>query len=159
MEFRKLEEADKDWVNEFIREHWGSEQVVVHDTIYLPCCMDGFVAEDNNSKAGLITYIIQNNKCEIVTLNSIIEHKGYGRNLIDLVVNEATEKRCEIIWLITTNDNIRGIEFYLKYGFKLKKVYYNAVNNSRKIKPEIPLIAENGIAITDEFEFVLPLNQ
>jgi predicted regulator of amino acid metabolism with ACT domain len=53
---------------------------------------------------------------------------------------------------------MRAIEFYQKIGFQLIMVYPDAVNYSRKLKNEIPLIAENGIPIRDELEFVLQLS-
>jgi ribosomal protein S18 acetylase RimI-like enzyme len=43
--------------------------------------------------------------------------------------------------LITTNDNLRAIGFYQRLGYQLVNVYPNAVEKSRKIKSEIPLIA------------------
>jgi len=157
MVFRKLNNDDKTWVNDFVKRQWGSEQIIVHNKIYLPSKLEGFVAEDNNVNVGLITFEIQNQCCEIVSLNSIVEHKGIGRELVKLVTQTAKAQDCRTVWLITTNDNIRAIDFYQKMGFQLIKVYPNAVDNSRKIKPEIRLIAENGIPIRDELELVLKL--
>jgi N-acetylglutamate synthase-like GNAT family acetyltransferase len=158
MNFRKLEMNDRNWVDEFIRNHWGSKQIIIHNKIYFPGDLDGFVAENNEEKYGLITYQIQKHSCEIVTLNSTIEHHGFGRDLVKLVIEDAKLKGCEIVRVVTTNDNIRAIEFYQKLDFQLIMVYPDAVNNSRTIKPEIPLTGENGIPIRDELEFVLQLS-
>lgn len=158
MNFRKLEVNDRNWVDEFIRNHWGSKQIIIHNKIYFPGDLDGFVAENNEEKIGLITYQIQKHNCEIVTLNSTIEHHGFGRELVKSVIEEAKLQGCEILWVVTTNDNIRAIEFYQKLGFQLIMVYPDAVNYSRKIKPEIPITANNGIPIRDELEFVLNIS-
>jgi hypothetical protein len=62
------------------------------------------------------------------------------------------------LWLISTNDNLNALKFYQKRGFSLVKLYKNAVNETRKkIKPEIPLIGENGIPIRDEVELEILL--
>jgi len=158
MNIRKIESNDRVWVNEFISDHWGSEKIIVNNKIYVPADLEGFIAEDNERKVGLITYHILKNSCEIVTLNSTIEHCGFGRELVKSVIVEARLKGYELIWVITTNDNIRAIEFYQKLGFQLIMVYPDRVNYSRKIKPEIPLTAENGIPIRDELEFILQLS-
>lgn len=153
--YRKVMQKDKTWVNEFINEHWGSNKVVVHKKVYYPYKLEGFLAETNKEQIGLVTYKIKNKKCEIVTLNSIRENKGIGTHLVNLVLRKAKGSGCNIVWLITTNDNIKGIYFYQKLGFRLVKVYLDAVNESRMLKPEIPLKSENGIQIRDELKFNL----
>lgn len=37
-------------------------------------------------------------------------------------------------------------------------LYHNALENSRRLKPSIPLIGENDIPIKHEIEFVMELN-
>lgn len=64
---------------------------------------------------------------------------------------------CARLWLITTNDNVGALVFYQKAGFRLVAVYPDAVNQARKLKPQIPLVAENGIPIRDEIELALDL--
>ncbi len=156
--YREKNEFDKKWIDKFIKAHWGSKQVVVHKTIYIPSELNGFIAEITKEKIGLITYQIKNKICEIVSLNSIKENKGVGTKLVELVIKQAKDLSCKKIWLVTTNDNIKAIYFYQKLGFQLVKVLLNAVAESRKIKPEIPEIANNGLLIKDEIEFVLKLN-
>jgi RimJ/RimL family protein N-acetyltransferase len=157
--FRRVSEDDREWVKSFTIMHWGSEKVVVHNIIYYPHELEGFIALYKSEKSGLITFIIEQQSCEIVTLNSIVENKGIGSSLVKLVLEETKRNNCNKLWLITSNDNIRAISFYQKLGFQLMKVYPDAVTESRKIKPEIPLIAENGIPIRDELEFVLYLSK
>ena len=55
--------------------------------------------------------------------------------------------------LVTTNDNINALRFYQKRGFDMARLYRNAMEASRKIKPEIPLVGENGIPLRHEIEF------
>ena len=65
----------------------------------------------------------------------------------------ARKNRCMRIWLITTNDNIHAIRFYQRFGFELKGVYINALEESRKLKSSIPLTGNEGIPLKHEFEF------
>ena len=155
--YRDVLSSDKEWVKEFITRHWSSNKIVVHESVYYPNRLKGFLAEDRKKKIGLITYKIAKDGCEIVTLNSVKQNKGVGTQLVKLVLSEAKKRKCKNIWLITTNDNIKAIRFYQKLGFRLIKVYSDVVKESRKIKPEIPVVAENGIPIRDELEFRLKI--
>ena len=65
--------------------------------------------------------------------------------------------KCKRIVLVTTNDNINAIRFYQKRGFDMVCLYHNAMDVSRKLKPEIPLIGENGIPLRHELEFEMIL--
>lgn len=152
--YREISGDDRKWVHAFIKKHWSSDIVVVHNTIYYPEKLDGFLAEYKSKKIGLITYLIKDDKCEIITINSLNENQVVGTHLMKLVMNEAKQLKCKKIWLITTNDNINAICFYRKLGFCLDKVYPDALTASRKIKPEIPFIGANGIPMRDELEFI-----
>jgi ribosomal protein S18 acetylase RimI-like enzyme len=107
--------------------------------------------------AGLVTYHIAGNGCEIVTLDSLRPSLGIGTTLIESVKAAAGAAGCRRLWLITTNDNLHALGFYQKRGFRLAAVHPGAVNESRKLKPEIPLIGNDGIPIRDEIELEIVL--
>ena len=141
---------DEQWISALMTERWGSDIVVVHDTVYKPVELQGFVAILDDEPVGLITYHLDNHACEIVTLDSLQPSFGVGSTLIEAVMNYARDKGCKRIWLMTTNDNLDALRFYQKRGFVLVSVYRNAGSNARKLKPEIPEGGENGIPIRDE---------
>lgn len=149
---RPLTDADRAWVREFMIEHWGDEIAVVHDTIYRPVELPGFAAFLNEEVAGLVTYHIKGDACEIVTLDSLQEGLGIGTRLIEAVREAAIRERCTRLWLVTTNDNTLAFRFYQKRGFRLIAVRPGAVEAARRIKPKIPLIGNDGIPIRDELE-------
>jgi GNAT superfamily N-acetyltransferase len=157
IEFRKCLPEDRDLISSLIVLRWGSEFIVVHNTIYIPANLDGFIAFEGDKPAGLITYTIDNESCEIVSLDSFMENIGIGTKLINLVKEEASAQGCRSLWLITTNDNEHAAEFYRNRGFELTGVFTGAVDDARKIKPEIPPKNERGIPITDELRFSLNL--
>ena len=64
----------------------------------------------------------------------------------------ARDAGCTRSWLITTNDNARALAFYRALGFGVTAVRPGAVDGSRKLKPSIPLVSEDGVPITDEVE-------
>lgn len=144
---------------DFFTEHWGSPEMVISSGIYDCSSLDGFaVVEDKDKIVGLITYIFENNECEIISLDSVKEGKGIGTILVKEVENLASKKSCKLVKLITTNDNLLALKFYQKRGFILSKIINNAVEKARKLKPEIPLIGNEGIPIRDEIELIKKLS-
>jgi GNAT superfamily N-acetyltransferase len=149
---------DQEWVAQFMHEQWGSNKVVSRGVIYYPQDLPGFVALHQSEKVGLVTYTIVGRSCEIVTLNSTFPSSGVGTALIEAVRDIAIKAGCKRLWLITTNDNTNALRFYQKRGFVLIAVYRNALELSRKLKPEIPVIGDHGIPLRDELELEMILN-
>ncbi|MBN1880494.1 GNAT family N-acetyltransferase [bacterium] len=155
---RKKTDGDQAWIDAFISDHWGEEFIVVHAERFRPGELDGFVAFDLSGQViGLITYVILQNQCEVMTLNSVREGIGVGTALLHAVQAVASGCGCQRIWLITTNDNLSALGFYQKRGYELVKINRHALEKSRKLKSSIPLIASNGIPIRDEIELELLL--
>lgn len=91
--------------------------------------------------------------CEIVSLDSLRENQGIGTALLTQVLAQARQRGCAKAVLITTNDNLRAMGFYQKRGFDMVALYRNALDVSRRLKPEIPAIGENCIPLRHEIEF------
>lgn len=151
---RRLTHDDLPRLRQFWVEHWDGEEMVVHGEVFRLDQLDGFVTEDWQ---GLVTFYAFETECEIVSLDSLREGQGLGTKLLNAVVDEARKQNCKRVFLCTTNDNLRGLRFYQKRGFELVTVHRGAVNESRKIKPSIPLIGNDGIPIRDEIELEMNL--
>ena len=67
------------------------------------------VLDNNPAVIGLITYIITNDECKIISLDSTEENKGIGTSLLQEVERVALENECKYINLITTNDNLLAL--------------------------------------------------
>ena len=154
---RRLTPNDLPHLRQFWIEHWGGEEMIAHGNIYRPEQLDGFVVEDGEEWIGLITFVIKGEECEVTSLDSLREGQGIGSLLIEKAVEEARLNNCERLFLITTNDNLHALGFYQKRGFALVAVYRGAVNQSRKIKPSIPLVGNDGIPLRDEIELEMKL--
>ena len=157
MNIRRLTHDDLSNLRQFWNEQWGGEFVVTHGEIYHPEDVDGFIVEKDNEWVGLITFVIANDECEITSLDSLREGQGVGMKLIHAVVDEARKQNCRRVFLVTTNDNLHALGFYQRRGFELVTIHRGAVNESRKIKPSIPLIGENNIPLRDEIELELKI--
>lgn len=74
---------DRSTVRQFFITHWGSPQMVVSTGVYDCSELDGFAAVQGSGKiVGLITYMINVEECEIVSLDSVIENQGVGSALL-----------------------------------------------------------------------------
>lgn len=154
---RPLSEDDQAWVSRFLKERWGAVAVVSRGRVHHPDKLPGFAAVQADSLVGLATYHIEGNACEIVTLDSLAEGIGIGSALIATVKQKAVEAGCRRLWLITTNDNLHALGFYQKRGFALAVLHRNALEESRRIKPEIPETGLDGIPLRDEIELEMIL--
>lgn len=152
VQIRALEPADQSWLHDFLIEHWGSSQMVYSKGIHHLDKLPGFVALHGSEPLGLITFHVAGGELEIVSLDSLREGLGIGSALIQAAEGAAAEQHIRRVWLFTTNDNLNALRFYQKRGYDLVQIYRRAVDKAREIKPQIPLIGNDGIRIQDEIE-------
>jgi ribosomal protein S18 acetylase RimI-like enzyme len=140
-------------IADFFSENWGAPIIVTRGKIHTVEDVQGYAVIIDEEIKSLITYCIEKGECEIVSLDSQIENQGIGTSLIEKVIETAKEHQCKRVWLITTNDNIKAIRFYQRRGFNIAGLYINAIQESRRIKPQIPLYGFDEIPILHEIEF------
>ncbi len=149
--------ADRPFLRAFMREHWGDEAMVDRERVFYPAENPAFIAEDGGDVVGVVTYEMRNDDCEVTSLNSLRREQGIGGALMEAVIAEAKAQGCRRVWLLTTNDNLVGLKFYQKRGFRLAALYPGAIDTARALKPGISLVGESGIPIRDELELELAL--
>ena len=159
---RPLSQDDRNWVAHFLDEHWSSTKVVTRGKSVYAHLLPGFVAEladapDDAPAIGLVTYNLEGDNCEIMTLNSLQPGIGVGTALLEAIKMAAEEAGLRRLWLIITNDNMHALRFLQKRGFHLAAVYPQSLTESRKMKPQIPLVGQDGIPLRDEIELELIL--
>ena len=150
---RAVEGRDREWVVRILTENWGEPRIISRGKENFADRLPAFLAHIHGTPAGLLTYRIEHDECEVVSLNSRCENHGIGAALLGAVEHTARTARCRRVWLITTNDNIRALRFYQKRGWALVAVHRNALDESRRLKPSIPEIGLEGIPLRDEIEF------
>jgi len=119
--------------------------------------LPGFIAEVDNRPVGLLTYHVEDDQCEVVSLNSLREGMWIGSSLLDAAKEAAQAAGCRRMWLITTNDNLAALGFYQKRGWRLVAIHRDALEESRRLKPEIPAVGIDGIPVRDEIELEMLL--
>ncbi|MFL0246579.1 GNAT family N-acetyltransferase [Candidatus Clostridium stratigraminis] len=157
MDIKTISSENRKQINDFISLRWFSTVMVVRGELVDMTILDGFVIYESEKIIGLVTYKINDTDCEIMSLDSLNEKQGIGTALVNKVIETARENKCRKIKLITTNDNIISLRFYQKLGFDMIKLYHNALDISRKLKPSIPLLGEFDIPLKHEIELKMDL--
>jgi GNAT superfamily N-acetyltransferase len=157
MAVRPVEDRDRPTVAWLTRQLWGALEVVVHDDVFHPAELPGFIAERSGRIAGLVTFEVRQGALEIVTINALNVYQGIGTLLIEAVRAEAKRLGCAQVTLTTTNDNIGALRFYQRRGFRLAALRPGAVDRSRQHKPEIPQTGDFGIPLRDEIDLSCPV--
>jgi N-acetylglutamate synthase-like GNAT family acetyltransferase len=150
--------ADRPWLRQFMRDHWGAEEMVAAGRLFYPAENPALLAEQDGQVIGVVTYEFHADECEITSINNHYATSGIGTALIERVAAAARSRSCRRVWLITTNDNLNALRFYQKRGFRLAALYPGAVDESRTIKPQISLVGENGLPLHDEIRLELTLD-
>ena len=156
-DIRSVGEIDPQRISGFIERRWGSRFVISRGKLHDAAALPGFFACHHERVIGLATYNLANEACELVTLDSEVEGIGVGSALVAAVHEMAVAAHCRRLWLITTNDNLPAVGFYQNRGFRITAVHPNALDLSRQLKPQIPLIGLDGIPLRDEIELEMSL--
>ena len=156
-QIKELEQKYRNQVYKFMKNEWGDLTIISLGKIYYAEKLNGFVALNQEKVVGFVLYHVENNECEIIALYSDIENNGIGTALIKTMKDFAVKNNFKRLFLITTNDNVRAISFYQKNEFSIATIHVDTIKNSRKLKPQIPLYADNGLPIRDELEFEFKL--
>jgi GNAT superfamily N-acetyltransferase len=154
---RPILPADREWVAATVVERWMDPTVVGHGVVYRPEELPGFIAERGGTAVGLLTFVIEGEACEVVTIDALVEGIGAGTALLGACAAHARAHGCTRLWLVTTNDNRHARAWYERRGFRVTAVHEGAVDHSRELKPSIPLIGAGGVPITDEIEMAMEL--
>jgi ribosomal protein S18 acetylase RimI-like enzyme len=112
------------------------------DVLSLP----GLIAFRGDRFEGVLTYRADGDDCELVAIATAKSRHGVGTRLVEALKAVGHER----IWLVTTNDNVDALRFYQRRGFRLISLRPGGVDESRRVKPEIPETGAYGIALRDE---------
>ena len=153
MIFCAVSESNRDRINDFLRAHWFSTDLIVRGECVDMTKADGIAVLEDEEIVGLVMFRMDGMDCEILSLDSLVSGKGLGTVLLQKAEKIARKNGCTRLKLITTNDNIGAMRFYQRRGFDMAALHRNALEVSRRLKPEIPLLGEHDIPLRHEIEF------
>jgi GNAT superfamily N-acetyltransferase len=148
---------DRATLEAFLRERNAlrvARRGVVVDSLDHPAVL----ARSAGELAGVATYVVDGDGCELLTLHAATGWTGIGSALLAAVQDLARDAGCRRLWVVTTNDNVDALRFYQRRGFRLARMRPGAVDRSREtLKPEIPRSGAHGIPLRDELELEMDL--
>ena len=155
---RPLVASDRPWLTGFMTERWGVPLAAGGGRLHRLDDLPGFAAVSaDGAVAGVVTYLIEADTCEVVSIDSVVQGEGIGTALLEAACQAAAAAGCRRVRLITTNDNVDALRFYQRRGFALTELRRGAVEESRRMKPQIPKVGAYGIPIRDELVLVREL--
>jgi GNAT superfamily N-acetyltransferase len=152
MQINPLSATDKAWVLERTELLFGGAFLVSREVVHDPTQLPGFIAVQDGERVGLVTYHIQDDRCEIVTLDALCQYLGIGSELLAAVETAARTEGCTHLWAITTNDNLDALRFFQRRGFVIAACRLDSMQKIRMLKPNIPLTGCYDIPVRDEIE-------
>ena len=124
-----------------------------------PAAMPGLVAERGRERIGLLTYIVDGDQFEVLSLHCRVENTGAGSALLEAAAALAAGRGCRRLWLVTTNDNLHALGFYQRRGLRLCALHAGSLDRDRALKPELPEVnPDNRIPMRDLLELELDLS-
>jgi GNAT superfamily N-acetyltransferase len=150
IEIRSIDQSDRDWIRRETERLFGGSAVISRGVAHEPAALPGFVAWLGGDRAGVATYRLDAGEAELVTIDALERRLGVGTALLEAVEQACREAGIGRLWLITTNDNLDAVRFYQRRGYRLAGIHREALAESRKLKPSIPLVGNFGIPIRDE---------
>jgi ribosomal protein S18 acetylase RimI-like enzyme len=153
--YRNAKPTDASRLAAMFEREWGDSRVIAHGVLFDLTAFPTLVAEMAGEIVGALTYRIEDNAMEILSISAATRHSGIGTGLLDAAAALAGDSKR--IWLTTTNDNLDALRFYQRRGFRLVKLRPGAVTRARRLKPDIPPVGEYGIELRDELDLELPL--
>ena len=160
VDVQPLTDTDRAWAVRLEADSWSQPVVARLGELVDLTQLPAFIARLDGHRVGLASYAVRDEECELVTIRSVREGRGIGRALLDAVRDAAIDAGCTRLWLITTNDNLRSLELYQRWGMEIVAFHRHAVSDARRVlKPSIPERDANGIAIAHELELELRLNR
>jgi GNAT superfamily N-acetyltransferase len=138
MRVRDLEEGDRAWVRDLVDRRWGLPVVTPVRSYPEPERLDGVVAEVDGRRSGAVTFRVDGDEWEVVTVNAVEPRLGAGRAMLEEVRRRAWAAGASRVWLITNDTNTGAIAFYERIGMRRVRVHPRFIDVVRAAKPDLP---------------------
>ena len=151
--------AASDWgeLLPLLTERWGAPFIIKHHTRFQLRGLPGLMAIRDDAVLGLLTWAHRDGEAELLTLDALTPGQGVGGSLLDAFMDGARPAGIRRVLTTVTNDQLTGMKLLQRRGFRIDAIRPGAVDAARKVKPQIPEVGEDGIALHDELDLSLDL--
>jgi 2-oxo-4-hydroxy-4-carboxy--5-ureidoimidazoline (OHCU) decarboxylase/GNAT superfamily N-acetyltransferase len=160
IDVRDFEPRDHEWAARLIGDFQGGDRMVARlGELIDPLTCPGIVAERDGTPVGVLVVVESDRGLEVLALMAAQQRVGIGTRLLETALRVAAASKAPRLWLVTTNDNLPAIRFYLSRGMRVATVHEGGVTSDRAaIKPGLPETGHDGIPIRDYVELEIPID-
>ncbi|KPF73103.1 hypothetical protein IP69_00590 [Bosea sp. AAP35] len=137
---------------------WGSHSMMIDFTVYDCAELDllGIAGKDGTFMA-YASWTMQGEVALLCALHSVARGQGAAIQLLEGVKAAARGRGAVRLKAMLTNDNMPGMTFYQKCGFRFSRLHIEAIDNFRSVVPSIVKTGYMDIEIHDALELEIAL--
>ncbi len=150
--------TDKGELLEIMLAAWGSHSMMIGLHVYDVAEIDALgLYEPDGRSAALASWTLRGDTAYLCALHSLRPGEGVAIRMLDAVVAAARAAGATRLKAMTTNDNMPGLVFYQRRGFRLSGLYLEAIDAYRSVVPTIIKTGYKDIPIHDAIELEIAL--
>jgi GNAT superfamily N-acetyltransferase len=152
------EVADKRAFLALMMSSWGSHRMTIGLNVYDCAELDllGAFAPAGEALA-YASWTMRDDAALLCALHSVAPGQGAAIQLLEAVMTAAKARGAVKLRAMLTNDNMPGLAFYQKHGFRFSGLYVEAIDNFRSVIPTIITTGYMGIPVRDALELEIVL--
>ena len=150
--------TDKTELCRIMLASWGSHSMMIDLHVYDVAEIDalGLFARDGRT-AALASWTVRGDSAYLCALHSLRPGEGVAIRILDAVIEAARTAGAKKLKAMLTNDNMPGMIFYQRRGFRLSGLYPEAIDHYRSVVPDIIKTGYKDIPIHDAIELEIAL--
>jgi GNAT superfamily N-acetyltransferase len=137
---------------------WGSHSMMIGLHVYDCAELDLLGVFAPNGKAmAYASWTVRGDVALLCALHSVAQGQGAAIQLLDAVKAAAKAKGAVKLRAMLTNDNMPGLAFYQKCGFRFSGLYVEAIDAYRSVIPTIIKTGYQDLPVRDALELEIEL--
>ncbi|WP_332687262.1 GNAT family N-acetyltransferase [Bosea sp. (in: a-proteobacteria)] len=152
------EVEDKSAFLALMMRHWGSHRMMIglrtYDCAEIPLL--GLFSAAGEPLA-LASWASEGDTAVLCALHALKPGEGAAERLLEAVKTAAKARGAVRLRAMLTNDNMPGLAFYQKHGFRFSGLYLEAIDAYRSVIPTIIRTGHEGIPVRDALELEIAL--
>lgn len=150
--------TDKTELCRIMLASWGSHSMMIDLHVYDVAEIDALGLFDGSGKtAALASWTLRGDSAYLCALHSLKPGEGVAIQMLDAVIFAARKAGARKLKAMLTNDNMPGMTFYQRRGFRLSGLYLEAIDHYRSVEPDIIKTGYKDIPIHDAIELEIAL--
>ena len=150
--------TDKTELCRIMLARWGSQSMMIDLHVYDVAEIDALgLYEPSGRTAALASWTMRGDIAYLCALHSLKPGEGVALQMLDAVMNTARAAGATKLKAMLTNDNMPGMTFYQRCGFRLSGLYLEAIDHYRSVVPDIIKTGYKDIPIHDAIELEIAL--